>query len=209
MAVVETLAAAGGSVSVAHTEADYDVAMTAFSAGANRVTHTFNAMPALNQRYKGIVTAAWQHGAFMELIADNHHVSPTIMKMFVSATNPDKIVLVSDNNECSGLPEGSYIVHNRRLLVADGCLKIKSGVLAGSIIGLNQCAYNITRCGFSAWAALKMASENPARSIGIFDRKGSIAVGKDADLVILDGQFNVLSTIKSGQIVYRSREKRN
>jgi N-acetylglucosamine-6-phosphate deacetylase len=107
MAVIETLAAAGVSVSVAHTEADYDTALAVFSAGASRVTHTFNAMPALNQRYKGIITAAWQYGAFMELIADNHHVSPTIMKMFVSAADPGKIVLVSDNNECSGLHEGS------------------------------------------------------------------------------------------------------
>jgi N-acetylglucosamine-6-phosphate deacetylase len=207
MDVIETLTAAGVSVSIAHTEADYDTAMTAFSAGANRVTHTFNAMPVLNQRYKGMVTAAWQYGAFMELIADNHHVSPTIMKMFLSATDPDKIVLVSDNNECSGLPDGSYIVHKRNLIVADGQLRIKSGTLAGSVIGLNQCACNITYCGFNAWSALKMASENPARSIGIFDRKGSIAVGKDADIVILDGQFNVLFTIKSGQIVYRAETK--
>jgi N-acetylglucosamine-6-phosphate deacetylase len=209
MAVIETFAAAGVSVSVAHTEADYDTALNAFSAGANRVTHTFNAMPALNQRYQGIITAAWQHGAFMELIADNHHVSPTIMKMFVSATDPDKIVLVSDNNECSGLPEGSYTVHGRHLIVTEGQLKGESGVLAGSIVGLNQCAHNITRCGFSAWAALKMASENPARSIGIFDRKGSITEGKDADLVMLDGQFNVLATIKSGRIVYRSKGKQS
>ena len=203
MAVIETLAATGVSVSIAHTEADYDTALTAFSAGANRVTHTFNAMPALNQRYKGIVTAAWQHNAYMELIADNHHVSPTIMKMFVSAADPGKIVLVSDNNECSGLPEGSYTVHNRRLIVAEEQLKTESGILAGSIVGLNRCAHNITRCGFSTWLALKMACENPARSINIFDRKGSIAEGKDADIVILDGQFNVFFTIKSGQIVYK------
>jgi N-acetylglucosamine-6-phosphate deacetylase len=205
MAVIKNLADAGVSVSIAHTEADYDTAMTAFSAGANRVTHTFNAMPALNQRYLGLVTAAWQHGAFMELIADNHHVSPTIMKMFISAADQNRIILVSDNNECSGLPEGSYTVHNRRLVVSEGQLRIESGALAGSVIGLNKCGYNITLCGFSAWTALKMASENPARSIGIFDRKGSIAEGKDADLVLLDGQFNVLLTIKAGRIVYRSK----
>jgi N-acetylglucosamine-6-phosphate deacetylase len=209
MAVIKTLAAAGVSVSVAHTEADYDTALAAFSAGATRVTHAFNAMPALNQRYKGIITAAWQHGAFMELIADNHHVSPTIMKMFVSAADHGKIVLVSDNNECSGLPEGSYTIHGRQVIVTGGGLKNESGILAGSVAGLNQCAHNITRCGFNAWEALKMACENPARSIGIFDRKGSIAEGKDADLVILDGQFNVYMTIKSGRIVYRNEKLQN
>ncbi|MDR0448679.1 MAG: N-acetylglucosamine-6-phosphate deacetylase [Treponema sp.] len=203
MSFIETLTAAGVSVSIGHTEADYDTAMKAFSAGANRVTHTFNTMPSLNQRYKGIITAAWQHGAIMELIADGRHVSPTIIKMFVSATDPGKVVLVSDNNVCSGLPEGSYMVHNRPLIVVRGCLETETGVLAGTNVGLNQCAFNLTRYGFSAGTALKMASENPARSIGIFDRKGSIAPGKDADLVILDNQFNVLLTIKGGRIVYR------
>jgi N-acetylglucosamine-6-phosphate deacetylase len=204
MAVIETLAAAGVSVSIAHTEADYETALAAFSAGADRVTHTFNAMPVLNQRYKGIVTAAWQHGAFMELIADGHHISPTIIKMFVSASDPGKIVLVSDNNECSGLPDGSYTVHNRQLTVAGGQLRTESGGLAGGVAGLNQCALTLTRCGIPAGTALKMASENPARAVGLFDRKGSIDVGKDADLAILDGQFEAMMTIKGGQIVYRS-----
>ena len=204
MDVIKTLADAGVSVSIAHTEADYNIAMAAFSAGANRVTHTFNAMPPLNQRYRGIVTAAWQHGAFMELIADGYHISPTIIKMFAAASDPDKIVLVSDNNECSGLPIGSYTVHDRQLIVADGYLKGESGVIAGGVAGLNQCAFTMTRCGISAGTALKMASENPARSIGIFDRKGSISTGKDADLVILNGQFEVMITIKAGRIIYRS-----
>jgi N-acetylglucosamine-6-phosphate deacetylase len=203
MAAIKTLADAGISVSVAHTEADYPTAMTAFAAGANRVTHTFNAMPALHQRYQGIVTAAWQHGAFLELIADGHHVSPTIIKMLVAASDPGKVVLVSDNNECSGLPDGSYTVRNRQLIVVEGQLKDESGTLAGTVVGLNQCALTLTHCGISTGAALKMASENPARSIGIFDRKGSIAAGKDADLVLLNGQFDVMMTIKAGQIVYR------
>ena len=206
MAIIKTLVAAGISVSIGHTEADYDTAMAAFSAGANRVTHTFNAMPTLNQRYKGIVTAAWQHGAIMELIADGHHVSPTIVKMFVAAMDPGKVVLISDNNECSGLPDGNYIVHNRPLVVVRGHLETETGVLAGTNIGLNQCALNLTRYGFSAGTALKMVSENPARSIGIFDQKGGITVGKDADLVILNGQFEVMVTVKAGRIVYRSNQ---
>ena len=204
MNVINMMVKNGISVAIAHTEADYDIAMKAFSLGANRVTHAFNAMPALNQRYHGIITAAWQCGAFMELIADYYHISPTVMKMFISASDKSKILLVSDNNECSGLPEGSYNVQDRRLLVANGRLELESGILAGSIIGLNQSAANVMNCGFSAWEALKMASENPARAIGVFDRKGSIATGKDADLVILDGQLNVKMTIKAGHIVYKS-----
>ena len=207
MSVIDIMAKNGVSVAIAHTNADYYTAMEAFSRGANRVTHVFNAMPALNQRYHGVVTAAWEHGAFMELIADNHHVSPTVMKMFISASDSEKIILVSDNNECSGLKDGSYNVHNRKLFVINGRLELESGLLAGGIIGLNQCARNVMNCGFSAWNALKMASENPARAIGVFDRKGSIAAGKDADLVILDEQLNVKMTIKAGRIVYRSESK--
>ena len=207
MELIGLMAGEGISVSIAHTEADYNTALNAFWAGANRVTHIFNAMPVLNQRYTGVATAAWQQGAFIELIADNHHISPTIMKMFISAADKSKIVLVSDNNECSGLPEGRYVVHNRPLIVKMGRLEIESGGLAGSIVGLNQCALNVTHCGFSAWTALKMVTENPARSIGVYDRKGSIDTGKDADLVLLDEHFNVYLTIKGGRIVYRSTKE--
>jgi N-acetylglucosamine-6-phosphate deacetylase len=204
MALIETLTDAGVSVSIAHTEAGYDTAMSAFSAGANRVTHTFNTIPEINHRYEGIITAAWQHGVFMELIADGMHVSPTICKMFIAATDHDKIVLVSDNCEFSGLPDGTYTQDGHSVIIADEQMKSDKGVLAGSLLTLNKCALNLTHWGFSAGTALKMASENPARSIGIFDRKGSITRGKDADIAIMDGQFNVMLTIKGGQIVYRS-----
>ena len=203
MSVIKTLAEAGVSVSVAHTEADYDTALAAFSAGATRVTHTLNTMPALHQRYQGIVTAAWQHGAFMELIADGHHVSSTIIKMFVAASDPGKIVLVTDNNECSGLAEGRYTIHGRPLIIEGTQLQCETGILAGSVAGLNQCALNVSRCGFAAGLAIKMASENPARSVGVFDRKGSIETGKDADMVVMDGQFEVMATVKGGKIVYK------
>jgi N-acetylglucosamine-6-phosphate deacetylase len=203
MDAIKTLAAAGVSVSVAHTEADYNTALDAFTAGAARVTHMFNAMTALHQRYQGILTAAWQHGAFMELIADGHHVSPTIIKMFVAASDQGRIVLVTDNNECSGLPEGSYTIHGRPLIIEDGKLMCESGILAGSVAGLNQCAFTVVSCGFSPGTALKMASENPALAAGVFDRKGSIAVGKDADFAVLNGQFEAAATVKAGRIVYR------
>jgi len=202
MALIETLARSGISVSIAHTEAGYDTAMAAFAAGASRLTHTFNAMPSISHRYTGIISAAWQHGAFMELIADGHHVSPTIIRMFIAASDPGKIVLVSDNNELAGLPDGSYIQENRTLTVAEGQMKTESGSLAGSVASLNKCALNLTRLGYAPGAALKTVTENPARSIGVFDRKGSIALGKDADLALLDGQFEVMMTIKSGRIVY-------
>ena len=203
MTLVKTLATAGISVSIAHTEADYDTAMAAFSAGANRVTHTFNTMPVLHHRYKGIINAAWQHGAYMELIADIHHVSPTIARMFVAATDPGKVVLVTDNIEFAGLPDGNYAQGKQRYVIAEGQIKTDWGIFAGSIVCMNQCVLNMTHWGFSAGTALKMATENPARSIGFFDRKGSITPGKDADVVILDNQFEVMLTIKGGQIVYR------
>jgi len=202
MALIKTLADAGVSVSIAHTEADYDTAIAAFCAGANRVTHTFNTMPHINHRYEGIITAAWQHGAFMELIADGKHVSPTIVKMFVAATDPGKIVLVSDNNEFSGLPDGNYVQDNRAIIIEKDQMKTAHGVLAGSLITLRQAVLNLIHWGFPAGTVLKMASENPARTAGIFDRKGSITCGKDADFVLLDDQFKVKMTINGGRIVY-------
>jgi N-acetylglucosamine-6-phosphate deacetylase len=204
MDAIETIAGAGVSVSIAHTEAGYETAMAAFSAGANRVTHTFNTMPAISHRYTGIVTAAWQHGAYMELIADGQHVSPTIARMFIAATDQNKIVLVSDNNEFSGLPDGNYIQDNRSIIISNDQMKTEAGVLAGSLLCINRCALNVQRWGFPTGSALKMASENPARAAGIFDHKGSIALGKDADIAILNGQFESMMTIKGGEIVYQN-----
>ena len=204
MAAIETIASAGVSVSIAHTEADYPAAMAAFSAGAGRVTHTFNAMPVINHRYEGIISAAWQHSAFMELIADTLHVSPTIMKMFISATDPGRIVLVSDNNELSGMADGEYNQNNHRYIIKNGQIRTADGSLSGSYSTLNRYALNLTRCGYSAAAALKTVTENPALSIGAFERKGSIALGKDADIVIFDGQFEAMLTIKGGRVVYQS-----
>ena len=203
MAVIETLACAGVSVSIAHTEADYQTAMAAFSHGACRVTHTFNAMPVINHRYEGIINAAWQHSAFMELIADGLHVSPTMMRMLIHATDPGRVVLVSDNNELSGMPEGEYIQYGHKLVIKNEQIRLHEGSLAGSYGTLNKYAHNLTRCGFSAAAALRTITENPARSAGAFERKGSISIGKDADIVVLNDQFEVMFTIKSGRIVYK------
>jgi N-acetylglucosamine-6-phosphate deacetylase len=204
MAIIKTLTASGISVSIAHSGADYYTANAAYAAGANRLTHTFNGMPPINQRYEGIITAALQHGAFMEMIADGYHISPTIAKMFIAATDPGTIVLVSDNNEFAGLPDGIYDQNDRKLIVANGQIATESGGLAGSVASLNTCALNLTHWGYSAGAALKTVTENPARSIGVFHRKGSIACGKDADIAILDGNFQAMMTIKAGRIVFRS-----
>jgi len=206
MAAINTIGPAGVSVSIAHSEADYRIAMAAFDAGANRVTHTFNAMPVINHRYEGIISAAWQHNAFMELIADTLHVSPTIMKMFISATDPGRIVLVSDNNELSGMDDGEYVQHNHKYIIKNKEIRTEDGNLSGSYSTLNKYALNLTRCGYSAAAALKTVTENPARSIGAFDQKGSISLGKDADIVIFDDQFNAKLTIKGGRIVYQSED---
>jgi len=204
MAAIRMIASSGISVSIAHTEADYSTAMAAFSAGASRVTHTFNAMPPINHRYEGIISAAWQHGAFMELIADGQHVSPTIMRMFIHATDPGKIVLVSDNNELSGMREGEYVQYGHRLIIKNRQIRLAEGNLAGTYETLNKYAWNLTLCGFSPGAAIRAASENPARSARVFDRKGSIAIGKDADLVILDDEFEAMLTVKRGRVVYQS-----
>jgi len=204
MAAIETMASSGVSVSIAHTEADYQTAVKAFRAGANRVTHTFNTMPVINHRYEGIISAAWEHKAFMELIADGLHVSPTIMRMFISATDPQRIVLVSDNNELSGMPAGEYLNNGHRYIIKDAQIRTADGNLSGSYSPLNRYAFNLTRSGYTAAAALITVTENPAKSIGIFDRKGSFYEGKDADIVIFDEQFEAMLTIKSGRIVYKA-----
>jgi N-acetylglucosamine-6-phosphate deacetylase len=124
--------------------------------------------------------------------------------MFITASDPGKIVLITDNNEMAGRPDGTYTRGIQRFIVADGQMKTDTGSLAGSIAGLNKCALNLSHYGYSTGMALKTATENPACSIGVQDRKGSIAIGKDADIAIFDGEFNAMITIKAGRIVYKS-----
>ncbi|NLA59837.1 MAG: N-acetylglucosamine-6-phosphate deacetylase [Firmicutes bacterium] len=194
----------GISASMGHTAATYEEAAQGFRAGINIVTHTFNAMRGFHHREPGALGAALvQKGVFRELIADGIHVHPAAMSMLVTSCGVDSVVLVSDAMPATGLPPGQYEFLGRRVtLGADGKVTLEDGTLAGSSVFLLDCLRNMVEIvGVPFAGALRMATVNPAKALGLFDRKGSLAPGKDADVVVLSDDYEVLGCWAKGKEV--------
>ncbi len=185
-------------VSIGHTDADYDTAKAAFEAGANCLTHTFNAMPPIHHRAPGPIGAgADDPRVFAQLISDGVHIHPSAVRMLVSIFGKDRIVLISDSVRATGLGDGEYMFGGQKITVKDGKALTEDGHLAGSTTNLFDCVKCAISFGIPKADAVKMASENPARLMGL--NKGRIAVGYDADFIIVDGDFNLVAAIARGE----------
>ncbi len=178
-------------VSFAHTDTDYQTAMAGFASGADHVTHLFNAMSPFHQFDPGLVGAAVDSGAYVEVICDGHHVHPSIVKSLFRLFAPDRICLISDSLRCAGMPEGQYSLGGQEIFVKEGRATLESGVLAGSTIHLLEAVRRAVAFGVPLEQAVAAATRNPAASIGMQDRLGALAPGAHADLVVLDKDLNV------------------
>lgn len=198
-------AAAGGiTVSIGHSAATYDQAMAAIAAGASHITHTFNAMTAMNHRQPGIIGALADSGVTCELIADNIHVHPAAQRLLLRLKGTDQLILVTDAMRAGLMADGRYEFGGRAVTVKNGQARLEGGVLAGSVLTMEKAVANFAATSRLPLAeALKPATLNPARRLGIADRKGSVEVGKDADFVLLDSALNVVMTVAQGRTVYR------
>ncbi|MDR2470778.1 MAG: N-acetylglucosamine-6-phosphate deacetylase, partial [Treponema sp.] len=177
---------------LAHSTADYETAARAFAAGASQLTHLFNAMPPLLHREPGLIGAALDSpGVMAELIADGEHVHPSAVRAAFRMFGDDRIILISDSL-FSGLPDGDYAAGGLSVTIKGGVAKNSAGALAGSSKTLGHCVLNaVKHIGIPLYSAAKCASVNPAKQAGIFHERGSITAGKYADLVILDGDYNL------------------
>lgn len=184
-------------VSLGHTTADYETAISAFEAGATCLTHTFNAMPPLLHRQPGPIAAGADFGAYAELICDGIHVHPTMVRALVRLYGTDRVVLVSDALRPAGLEDGEYTVGGIDVIVKAGQARTREGNLAGSTSMLLDCVRCAISFGIDEYDAVKMASENPARMMGL--NKGRIEVGYDADFIIVDGKFELIKVIVRGE----------
>lgn len=138
-------------------------------------------------------------GVYCELIADGIHVHPGAMRVLYDAKGPDRLVLVTDAVSAMGMPDGVYELAHKKVIVKDGAARLETGELAGSTLGMARAVANMVRfVGVSPLEAVRMGSLTPARSVGIADRKGSLAAGKDADLLLLDSDLNVVRTMIRG-----------
>jgi N-acetylglucosamine-6-phosphate deacetylase len=137
------------------------------------------------------------------LIADNIHVHPAVMKILVDVKGPGHVILITDAVRWAGSADGTYQMDHRDVVVKDGAVRLASGALAGSTLTMNKALQNITRATGRTLAELwPMSSLNAARAIGISATKGSLEVGKHADLVLLDADFGVCMTVAQGEVVY-------
>lgn len=195
----------GAVISAGHTECTMAQLAGSMEAGVSHVTHLFNAMRGLHHREPGTVGAALTlPGMTVELIADGVHVHPVSMKVAVAARGADGVLLVTDAMMATGMPDGDYKLGELDVFVKDGAARLKlDGNLAGSVLTMATAVRNMVNLvGVSLPQAVAMASLNPARKHGLAHRKGSIAPGKDADILLLDGNLAVVETIVEGKTVW-------
>ena len=173
-------------VSIAHTCANYDQAKAGFAAGASHVTHLFNAMPPFAHRDPGVVGAAFDDAAHVEMISDGIHLHPCVVRSVFQLFGDDRVCLISDSMRAAGMPNGVYSLGGQTVYMTDGKATLEDGTIAGSATCLAECFRRAVGFGVPLASALKAATINPAKTIGLFGELGSITPGKRADVLVLD-----------------------
>jgi N-acetylglucosamine-6-phosphate deacetylase len=195
----------GVVASIGHSNATYDQVGDAIKAGANHVTHLYNGMRGLHHREPGVVGAAYlRDELFVEVIADGIHSHPEMVKLAFNQITSDRMILITDSLRAKWLEKGIYDLGGQPVNVTETTATLSDGTLAGSILKMNEAIKNIrfySDCSMKD--IIKMTAENPAKQLNIFDRKGSIQVGKDADLVILNEQLDVEMTFCRGKLAFK------
>ena len=203
--MIPTARELGIATAIGHSGADYETSMEAIRQGAQAATHTFNAMGLLHQHRPAIMGAALESDVYCEMICDGRHLHPGVVRLLIKTKGMDKVVAITDSIMAAGLPDGNYHLGVNEVVVVDGDAKLAStGVRAGSTLTQDAALRNLLAfTGRPMEELLPALTENPAKLIGMFDRKGSIADGKDADLVVLDGENRVDMVFTRGRLLER------
>jgi N-acetylglucosamine-6-phosphate deacetylase len=198
------------AVSAGHTDATYEEIQEAILHGLSRVTHCFNAMGPISHRKLTAAFAALDLQALhCEIIADGFHVHPKMIEFLYNMKGVDNITLISDCTGTNLLPDGCHTIGGKTVNKIDGKVTLGNGQLAGSSLTLNKAVqYIVNNCGISLEEAVQMATCNPAEVCGVSDRKGRIALGYDADLVLLSKDLEVENTILSGGFIFKPNKHR-
>lgn len=187
--------------SIAHTACDYTQAKAAIDAGATHVTHLYNAMYGLEHRSPGVIGAAFDcPDCEVELICDGIHINPTVIRATFKLFE-DRVILISDSMMACGMPDGRYALGGQPVNVKGSLATLDDGTLAGSVTNLMSCMTNVISFGVPMESAIKAATVNPAKSIGVYDKYGSISCGKAANLVILNKDLSIDRIIYHGRIL--------
>ena len=204
MDVIRNAAREGIVPSIGHSIAKYEDISVAIDNGAAQVTHIFNAMAPFHHRKPGVLNAAFLHGELkVQLIADGIHVHPSVIQTLHKLKGASGIILISDAMAASGFNEGSYNFGDQEVYVDESGAHLADGTIAGSVATLDLgVQVLVKKAGIPLTNTVRMASLNPSRVLGTEHYKGILAVGKDADLVIMDQDFDVKMTMLGGHIVY-------
>jgi len=202
--IIATLKKRGVIVSVGHTEASYEKTRSGLKTGASHVTHLFNAMPPLHHRAPGALSAIFEdEKCTAQVIADGIHLHPSIVRLLVKVLGVERIVLITDSMASAGLPDGPYVYNGLNFTSKRGTARYHSGTLIGTSLMLREITRRFMKiAGVSLNDAVRCATFNPAYALGLEHTKGSIDPGKDADLVIMDRQFNIKHVMIRGKLLF-------
>ncbi|GGE52353.1 N-acetylglucosamine-6-phosphate deacetylase [Pullulanibacillus camelliae] len=203
LAFIRHLVNKGIVASIGHSAATYKEVTQAVEAGATHVTHLFNGMSGLHHREPGVVGSAFLHDAlFTEMIVDGIHIVPESVKLAYQIKGQDRIILITDAMRAKCMKNGIYDLGGQQVTVENGKATLPEGQLAGSVLKMADALRNMMAFADTDLpAVIKMGSENPAKQLNVFDRKGSIAAGKDADLLILNEDNEIVMTLCRGAMI--------
>ncbi len=191
-------------ISMGHTNADYEQAQNAINNGVGHITHLFNAQTALQHRNPGVVGAALTNDVSVELICDTFHIHPALFSLVANAKG-NKLCLITDCTRAGGKPDGEYDLGGQKFYLKGIQCLLEDGTIAGSVLKMNDAVLNVkNNTSLALHEVVNAASLNPATAIGVNGTKGSIDVGKDADLVIFDENIRIYKTIIGGTVRYEA-----
>jgi len=192
-------------ISMGHTDAGFEEAMSAVADGVSHATHLFNAMSALNHRNPGVVGAALaSENVSVEVIADTFHIAPGLYSI-IAKVKGDNMILITDCTRAGGMTDGEYELGGQPIFLKGIECRLADGTIAGSVLKLNNAVKNVLdNTNLPVYEVFKMASLNPAKAIHCEEHIGSLEEGKDANVIIADDNINVIRTIKKGKTIYEA-----
>jgi N-acetylglucosamine-6-phosphate deacetylase len=192
------------TVTLAHTNASFEEAKKAIDMGASEVTHLYNGMRSFSHREPGIIGAVLlDERVSCEIICDGIHLHQGAMEMAVRLKGKDNVLLITDSMMATGLKDGEYSLGNQKVIVKNREARLYDGTLAGSTLTLNRAVYNMVHLvGTPLQDAIRMATLNPSRAIKMNDRKGSVEIGKDADLIVFDDNIDIKAAFIGGRMIF-------
>ncbi len=205
--LIRLLRRSGVIPAIGHTSADYEVTKKAIDAGLVYATHVFNSYPLLHHREPGAVGAVLESDRLhVEVLCDGIHLSPVIIRLLFRLKELEKLLLVTDGTPVIGGRKRRFFMGGREVKVDSQGARLDDGTLVGSMVPMNHALRNVVRfTGLPLSRVLALATLNPARLLGVEDRKGDLGEGMDADLVVMDKKFTVKRTIVAGRTVYLKR----